>query len=184
MASLRPKIDGLEGMYMVGQDVATLDGLGLSSALMTSMTIVGYGFMDLILYDRNIVDDLMTLPRMNRDRAGPLWKKRRRINDDNKDFVASRIGYQRAGKTFGIVFDDTMANGNSCFTDCDRGQVILSTYMLVDLLCRNDRCVKFQKYQVQTCLRLFKSTSCCRTLRYFFAFRRFQILYRRCRNLE
>ena len=23
MASLRPKIDGLEGMYMVGQDVAT-----------------------------------------------------------------------------------------------------------------------------------------------------------------
>ena len=24
---------------------------------MTSMTIVGYGFMDLVLYDRNIVDD-------------------------------------------------------------------------------------------------------------------------------
>lgn len=76
MASLRPKIDGLEGMYMVGQDVATAGWAGaLSSALMTSMTIVGYGFMDLVLYDRNIVDDLMTLPRMSRGSGGSVVKE-------------------------------------------------------------------------------------------------------------
>ena len=50
---------------MVGQDVATAGWAGaLSSALMTSMAMVGYGFMDLIVYDRNIIDDLMTLPRL------------------------------------------------------------------------------------------------------------------------
>ena len=65
MELLRPKIEGLEGMWMVGQDVATAGWAGaLSSALMTSMAMVGYGFMDLIVYDRNIIDDLMTLPRL------------------------------------------------------------------------------------------------------------------------
>ena len=65
MEILRPKIDGLDGIYMVGQDVATAGWAGaLSSALMTSMVMAGYDFMDLIVYNRNIVDDLMTLPRL------------------------------------------------------------------------------------------------------------------------
>ena len=80
MALLRPKIDGLEGMYMVGQDVAPAGWAGsLSSALMTSMVIVGYGFMDLILYDRNIVDDLMTLPRMKRGSGEPGVKEAKKM---------------------------------------------------------------------------------------------------------
>ena len=77
MELLRPKIDGIEGMYMVGQDVATAGWAGaLSSALMTSMAMTGYGFMDLIVYNRNIIDDLMTLPRLKKNWGGKEENKK------------------------------------------------------------------------------------------------------------
>ena len=46
---------------------------------MTSMVIAGYGFMDLIVYGRNIVDDLMTLPRMKRGSDESGMKDRKKI---------------------------------------------------------------------------------------------------------
>merc|ERR1719313_321561 len=66
MAAVRPAVSALPGMYLVGQDVATAGWAGaLSSAMMTAMVVLGYGFMDLVVFKRNLIEDIMNLPPLS-----------------------------------------------------------------------------------------------------------------------
>eukprot|EP00039_Didymoeca_costata_P015722 m.272496 g.272496 ORF g.272496 m.272496 type:complete len:316 (-) comp16271_c2_seq5:97-1044(-) len=62
MQALRPKVDGVEGLYIVGQDLTTPGWAGaLTSALLTSMAILGYGFFDLAVLNRDLEKELEEL---------------------------------------------------------------------------------------------------------------------------
>jgi len=63
MAALRPTVSAVPGLFLAGQDVATAGWAGaLSSGMMTAMAVLGYGFLDLVVFKRNLIDDLMNLP--------------------------------------------------------------------------------------------------------------------------
>jgi len=50
----------IPGLYCTGQDVATVGIVGaLNAGILTAHALVGYGFWDLVVCDRNLIEDLM-----------------------------------------------------------------------------------------------------------------------------
>jgi all-trans-retinol 13,14-reductase len=60
MAAIRPEVAEIPGLFITGQDVTTAGWAGaLMSGVMTAMAILGYGFLDLAVFNRDLVTDLM-----------------------------------------------------------------------------------------------------------------------------
>lgn len=60
MAAIRPEVAEIPGLFITGQDVTTAGWAGaLMSGVMTAMAILGYGFLDLAVFNRDLVTDLL-----------------------------------------------------------------------------------------------------------------------------
>lgn len=81
---MRPETN-IPGLFVTGQDVTTMGVVGaLFGGILTTQAVLGYGFWDLVVAKRNLLEDMVTMIKTAAYKKGHD-KDRGKDKDKNKD---------------------------------------------------------------------------------------------------